>query len=52
MAEFCAKCFLKSIAASSDNLTEDDLIITDESEFCDGCCKIKPVVIQIVKEEL
>ena len=52
MAEFCVECFLKSIAAPSDNLTEDDLIITDEFEFCEGCCKIKPVVIQVAKEEL
>ena len=51
MAEFCAKCFMKKIAIPSDNITEDMLIMTDESELCEGCCEIKPVVVRVATKE-
>ncbi len=50
MAEFCKECFMKKIAVPSDNITDDRLVMTEESEFCEGCGEIKPVVIE-VKEE-
>ena len=47
MAEFCKECFMEKIAIPSDGTTEDMLIMSVEPDFCEGCGKIKPFVIEV-----
>jgi hypothetical protein len=47
MAEFCKECFKKKIITPSDNITDDRLVMSEELDFCEGCCEWKPVVIEV-----
>ena len=50
MAEFCKECFKESIAISSDDITDDMLVMSVDLDFCEGCAKWKPVVIKVRNE--
>lgn len=41
MAEFCRECFLK---LEEDNRLEDQIILSDSLEFCEGCGEWKRIV--------
>lgn len=47
MAEFCKECFKEKIAVPSDGITDDMLVMSEELDFCEGCCEWKPVVIGV-----
>ena len=44
MAEFCLECHNKM---NQMNLSEEDVILSDDLELCEGCGEIKNVVISI-----
>lgn len=47
MAEFCTNCFLKLYPT----LTEKDIILTKETELCEGCGKIVSETVLEVKQK-
>lgn len=47
MADFCKDCFIKKMITPSDNITEEMLVMSDNLDFCEGCCEIKPIVIAV-----
>ena len=49
MAEFCAECFIK---LENGRYTKRDLILSKETDFCEGCAQWKPVVIGIKRKPL
>jgi hypothetical protein len=52
MAEFCKECFKKKIAIPSDNITDDMLVMSEQLDFCEGCCEWKPVVIGVRDKQI
>ena len=52
MAEFCFDCFINEVADSSDIFTKDDILMSEESELCEGCGEEKNVVVEKVRGEL
>jgi hypothetical protein len=42
MAEFCLECFKKF----EPNANEHNTVLSDNPDFCEGCCDIKPVVLE------
>lgn len=44
MAEFCKKCFLEHIYSPRQN---EEIVLTDYDDFCEGCGAIGPVVDHI-----
>lgn len=42
MAEFCYKCYLDIFKG---NKTEDKLVFLKDLDFCEGCSKMKPIVV-------
>lgn len=42
MAEFCLKCWNE---LNGKDYTERDMILSDESDLCEGCGKVRPVVV-------
>ena len=42
MAEFCLDCFKKF----EPNANEDNTVLSEYDDFCEGCCEWKPVVIE------
>ncbi len=49
MAEFCLDCLNKY---SNEKLTENDVILSKEPDFCEECCQYKRVVIRIANKSL
>ena len=49
MAEFCKVCFLEKMTVPSDNLTEQDLEMSDIDDLCESCNEIKPFVLSVTK---
>ena len=47
MAEFCKSCFMKL----EPSVQEDLIILSSESELCEGCGMIKPVVTHVKQQE-
>ena len=41
MAEFCLDCFKKF----EPNANEDNTVLSEYNDFCEGCGEVKPVVI-------
>lgn len=48
MAEFCLACFNQKLNPTGKELTEEDVIL--QWDFCEGCGKNLPCVVQIIKE--
>jgi hypothetical protein len=47
MTEFCKECFLKF-----DNIQENEqIIMSEDDDLCEGCGEFKPVVIKIVRRK-
>ena len=46
MAEFCKDCFKKIEPSVADNT----VVLSTESELCEGCGEIKPVVVEVREE--
>jgi len=46
MAEFCFECFNR-LKLGDKTYKEEELIISDEEDFCEGCAEWHPVVISI-----
>ena len=44
MAEFCLDCFNKY---NDDKLTENEVILSKDLDFCEDCCQYKRVIIRI-----
>ena len=42
MAEFCRECFYRMIGNR-----DDRLVMSEESDLCEGCGEIKPVVLYV-----
>ncbi len=42
MAEFCLECWND---LNESQLTEDDVILTEYPDLCEGCAEMKPVVL-------
>ena len=45
MAEFCKECFEK---IEERKYNDDELIISKNDDFCERCCRIKPIVIAVI----
>lgn len=54
MAEFCRECFVNKILDSKEQeLYEEgklEIIESTDDDYCEGCGKILPVVIEVTKE--
>lgn len=52
MAEFCQECFVEKIMSSTEQMLYEmrklSLQLSEDSELCEGCGKILPVVIAII----
>ena len=48
MAEFCEECFLKDFGSNVKN--NEKIIISKTESLCEGCGKIKPVVLKVRKK--
>lgn len=46
MAEFCLDCFKRLF---TDDYTDDQIIVSDDLDICEGCADFKQVVIKIVE---
>lgn len=42
MAEFCLECF----RGFEPNANMSNVVLSNENDFCEGCCEFKPVVIK------
>ena len=55
MAEFCRECFVNKILDSKEQeLYEEgklEIIESADDDYCEGCGKIVPVVIEVKKED-
>jgi hypothetical protein len=51
MAEFCKECFKEKIAVPADNITDDILVMSEDDDFCEGCCRWKPIVLSVKRRE-
>ena len=49
MAEFCLDCFNKY---NDEKLTENEVILSKDLDFCEDCCQYKRVVIRISNNSL
>lgn len=49
MAEFCLNCFNEKLNHTGKKLTEDDVVL--QWDFCEGCGKNLPCVMQIIDKE-
>ncbi len=51
MAEFCKECFMESIITSAERKKIDEgkmeILKSDYDDFCEGCEKIKPIVLEV-----
>lgn len=49
MAEFCKDCFRSKILTYLENqiIKDEQIIMSEELDFCEGCCEWKPVVIGV-----
>ena len=45
MAEFCKECFKELLF---NDYEDDQLIISEDDDLCEGCGEFKPVVIKII----
>jgi len=43
MAEFCLDCWNK---LNHTHLTEEDVILDDELDICEGCAQMKPTIVR------
>ena len=43
MAEFCLDCWNK---LNHTRLTQEDVILSNELDLCEGCAQIKPTVVR------
>lgn len=43
MAEFCLDCWNK---LNHTNYTEEDFVLSEELELCEGCAEFKPIILQ------
>ena len=52
MAELCRKCFIKTWHQYYDDtsLLEEDIVMSEDSELCEGCGKVLPYVHHLGKE--
>ncbi len=49
MADFCEKCFVEEFG---NNVKNGEKIVVSKSEtLCEGCGKIKPVVLKVRKKK-
>jgi len=46
MAEFCLNCWNE---LNDTHLTEEDVVLTDYLDLCEGCAEMKPVIESIGK---
>ena len=55
MAEFCRECFVNNILDSKEQkLYEErklEIIESTDDDYCEGCGKIVPVVIEVKKKK-
>lgn len=49
MAEFCLACWNK---LHGENLTEDDISLSFDLDFCEGCAEWKPVVVSLLRPSM
>lgn len=47
MAEFCKECFKSKVAVSSDNITDDMLVMSEGFGICEGCGEYKQIVVGV-----
>ena len=47
MADFCLDCFKKF----EPNANENNTMLSEDNDFCEGCGEIKPVVIEFNEEK-
>ena len=50
MAEFCRDCALKSLGLSKEEMKR--AVFSREPDLCEGCGKVKPVLLEIKKKGL
>lgn len=52
MAELCKKCFIETWHPYYDDISllEEDIVMSEHSELCEGCGKVLPYVHHIGKE--
>jgi len=48
MAEFCLDCLNK---LNHTHLTEEDVVLSEDLDFCEECVQLKPVIIIIGKRK-
>lgn len=51
MAEFCKKCFKEKLTTSSDNISDNALIMSKENDYCESCGEFGPVVLAVKEGE-
>lgn len=47
MAKFCKECFLKLL---SNDYEDDQIILSEELDLCEGCANFKQVVVKIIEK--
>lgn len=45
MAEFCKECFLELFP---DDYSDEQLVVSEDLDICEGCADFKQVVIKII----
>lgn len=48
MAEFCRKCFIETFRPTREE--EQNIIMSAESDLCEGCGEVKPFVLYVTEE--
>jgi len=46
MAEFCKECFTKLLF---NDYKDEQIIVSEDEDFCEGCASFKQVVIRIIE---
>jgi len=48
MAEFCLDCWNK---LNHTQLTEEDVVLSEYLDFCEGCAEMKPTIVFLEKRK-
>ena len=47
VSEFCKKCFREILFVTSDIVKDEDIILSDELNLCEGCGKKEKVIVKV-----